>query len=80
MDLLLAQGFFLSEDADEQLLHIDLRVLRRDGLGDVHQVDDVIEQAALISVVVLDTCRRAAELVHEDIVGEVRLDERRQRL
>ena len=70
----------MQEDADQQLLLVDVRVLRRDRLGELHQGDHVVQEAALVGVVVLDSGRGAAELVHEDVVRQVGIDERGERL
>ena len=54
----------------EQQIAVDLRIARGDAEHDLHEVDDVFQEAAQVGVVVLHAGRGAGELGHERLVHE----------
>src|SRR5262245_10389974 len=55
----------MEKDACQKKITIELRVNRRQAVGGLQQCDDVLEQAAQISMVVADAGGRFAESIHE---------------
>ena len=50
-------GRVVQERADEQLVVIEPRVERRDGEHEFHQADDMLEQPALVGMMILHAGR-----------------------
>ena len=65
----------VQEDAGQQQVAVDLGIEVEDPVGDVEQGDDVLEQPALVGVVVLDARRRRGELADELVVDQEALDQ-----
>ncbi len=77
-DLSAAGKFFdlaevVHERAEHQQLTIDLRITRGQQVRQLHHVDRVTQQAAGISVMVVDRGRRGPQTRHQVTVGKVRL-------
>ena len=64
---------------EEEQIAVDLRIAGADPQDDFHEVDDVLQQAALVGVMVLHARRRLDELRQESFVHEEALAERAQR-
>ena len=60
----------MEECPHQEQIAVDLRIAGAHAQHDFHEVDDVLQQAALIGVVVFDPGRGAGELGHELLVQE----------
>ena len=66
----------MKKDAGQEQVAIELRIKVGDAARHVQQVHDVLEQPALIRMVVLDARRRRRELADKLVVDQKALDER----
>ena len=60
----------VEQDPDEEEIAIDRRIERGDPVGEPEEIDDMLEEPAGVSVVVLDPGRAAAEDRHQVPVGK----------
>src|SRR4051812_28017153 len=65
----------VQENAGQEKVSIDFRIEIDDAIGNVEQGDHVLEQPALIGVVVLDPRRRGGEFTDKFVIDQKALDQ-----